>query len=294
MTEERRAIQSNVDYAVKNQPRSLVRRQELLTDGETVHLPCDGGELILAYENGQQSVHWGFDSVDAMRLNFASLWSAASSSIDRDNIDHIVMNIEQLAQRDLVIPILQQESFELFAEWIELIHPELPDAPPEFSTGISLRRAQEEDLDIFESIWQDSLGELSDGLATFDYFAAEASWAGALELDGKVIGFAFNSLDGSSVGRVLTGAIARDHWGQGYGKELMHAALYQLGSEGVTKAIIRLRPDITQALKTCSGLGMRHHAGGIEWRRSTDETQIQEEIEARRKAGVKARYGNWR
>ena len=59
MTEERRAIQSNVDYAVKNQPRSLVRRQELLTDGETVHLPCDGGELILAYENGQQSVHWG-------------------------------------------------------------------------------------------------------------------------------------------------------------------------------------------------------------------------------------------
>ena len=294
MTTERRAIGQSTEFTVRNEPLNSGKRIGLLEQDGTVHLSSATGELILAHENGQQSVYWGFDSIDSMRKEFLSMWDELLTSVERDDIDYISMNLSQVAARDMVLPILETASFKQFAEWIEMLHPDLPESPPVFSAGIEMRRAGEDDLDIFENIWSESLGDLTDGLATFDDFASRADWAGALTLDGEVIGFAFNGTAISGDGQVLTAAVAPSQWGNGYGKELLQAALYQLGSADHRRAIIRVRPDVRQALKTCSELGMRHSAGGIEWRRSVDEEEIKLELEARRKAGVKARYGGWR
>jgi GNAT superfamily N-acetyltransferase len=294
MTTERRAIGQSTDFTVRNEPLSSGKRAGLLEQDGTVHLSSPTGELILAHENGQQSVYWGFDSIDSMRKEFLAMWDEALISVERDEIDYISMNLSQVAARDMVLPILATASFKQFAEWIEMLHPDLPESPPVFSAGIEMRRAGEDDLDIFENIWSDSLGDLADGLATFDDFASRADWAGALTLNDEVIGFAFNGTSTSGDGQILTAAIAQNHWGKGYGRELLEAALYQLGTVDHRRAVIRVRPDVRQALKICSGLGMRHAAGGIEWRRSIDEEEINLELEARRKAGVKARFGGWR
>jgi GNAT superfamily N-acetyltransferase len=294
MTIERRAIGQNIDFTVRNEPLNSRKRASLLEQDSTVHLSSPNGELMLAHENGQQSVYWGFDSVDSMRKEFATMWEEALVSVDRKEIDYISMNLSQVSARDMVIPILETASFKQFAEWIEMLHPDLPESPPAFSSGIEMRRAGEDDLDIFESIWSDALGELTDGLATFDDFASRADWAGALTLNNEVIGFAFNGTSTSGDGEVLTAAITPSQWGNGYGRELLEAALYQLRTVDHGRAVIKVRPDVRQALKVCSELGMRHSAGGIEWRRSIDEEEINLELEAKRKAGVKARFGGWR
>ena len=294
MTIERRAIGQNIEFTVRNEPLNSRKRASLLEQDSTVHLSSATGELILAHENGQQSVYWGFDSIDSMRKEFAAMWEEALVSVDRDEIDYLSMNLSQVSTREMVIPVLETASFKQFAEWIEMLHPDLPESPPVFSTGIAMRRAGEDDLDIFESIWSDALGELTDGLATFDDFASRADWAGALTLDNEVIGFAFNGTSINGDGEVLTAAITPNQWGNGYGHELLEAALYQLRTIDHVRAVIRVRPDVRQALKICSELGMRHSAGGIEWRRSIDEEEINLELEAKRKAGVKARFGGWR
>ena len=294
MTTERRAIGQNIEFTVRNEPLDSRKRTNLLEQDETVHLSSPNGELILAHENGQQSLYWGFDSIDSMRKEFAVMWEEALVSVEREDIDYISMNLSQVSTRDMVLPILETASFKQFAEWIEMLHPDLPQSPPVISSGIDMRRAGEDDLDSFEIIWSDALGDLTDGLATFDDFASRADWAGALTLDNEVVGFAFNGTSNSGDGEVLTAAIAPNHWGKGYGRELLEAALYQMGTSDHRRAVIRVRPDVRQALKICSALGMRHSAGGVEWRRSIDESEINLELEASRKAGVKARFGGWR
>jgi hypothetical protein len=54
------------------------------------------------------------------------------------------------------------------------------------------------------------------------------------------------------------------------------------------------RPDVPQARRTCTAVGFRPGRMGLEYRRTTDEDAIRERLEARRRAGVKARFGNWR
>ena len=67
MTTERRAIGQNIEFTVRNEPLDSRKRTNLLEQDETVHLSSPNGELILAHENGQQSLYWGFDSIDSMR-----------------------------------------------------------------------------------------------------------------------------------------------------------------------------------------------------------------------------------
>jgi hypothetical protein len=75
---------------------------------------------------------------------------------------------------------------------------------------------------------------------------------------------------------------------------VLAAATYALSAADAVRATIRVRPDITQALRVCSSLGFRHQRGGLEYRRDVDEAAIAERRQARRVAGVKARFGKWR
>jgi ribosomal protein S18 acetylase RimI-like enzyme len=115
-----------------------------------------------------------------------------------------------------------------------------------------------------------------------------------LEANGEIAGFALNGGVTRGEGQILAAAVAPEHWGNGYGQLVVSAAMYQLASREALHAAIKVRPDITQGLRTCAQLGFRHQRGGLEFRRDVDEAAIAQARETRRIAGVKARFGDWR
>jgi hypothetical protein len=125
MTTERRAIGQNKEFTVRNEPLNSRKRAHLLEQDETVHLNSPNGELILAHENGQQSLYWGFDSIDSMRKEFAAMWEEALVSVDRDEIDYLSMNLSQVSTREMVIDrVMEIDSKEFCLEdmkWVVLM-----------------------------------------------------------------------------------------------------------------------------------------------------------------------------
>ncbi len=292
----RPTLETEQPYELKNAPLRPRDRRELLERDTTYSIQSEGGEIILAYERGQQQVWWGFRSIEDMRNDFPQMWSEVLQQIDRERIDYVVMDLSGLPTRTWLDPLLQDADFAFFAEWMDMANPDIAGlAVPEFPEGVRMRKADEADLQRFYAIWTEAYGDYGDGPATFDWLTDEAEWAGCLEdEDGDVVAFAMTGPVERGEGRVLAAAVAPEAWGNGYGKLVLAAATYQLSAAGAVKATIRVRPDIKQGLRTCAELGYRHQAAGLEFRRDVDEEAIRERREERRKAGVKARFGGWR
>lgn len=293
---ERRTLEQDQTFGLRNAPLRPLQRRELLEREGTFHIESEDGEVILAPDEGQQRLFWAFRDVESMRQDFPEMWAQAREHIAREEIDYVATDVSGLPTREWLDPLLKDADFELFAEWMDMQNPDLDaDAVPEFPEGVTMRKATEEDLDRFYEIWSEAYGDLGDGPATFDWLTEQAAWAGALEdADGDVIAFAFNAPVERNAGRVLTAAVAPEAWGNGYGRLILGAAVYQLAASEALTAAIRVRPDIKQGLRTCADLGFTYGGAGIEYRRITDEEAIAQRREERRVAGVKARFGKWR
>ncbi len=295
LNESRRLIESASPWTLRNAP---VRPREwrALMDAEgAVHLQSDGGEMLLVPDQGQLRLYWAYESIEEMRSLFPRHFEAMKEEISADVADYVVMDLVNVVNRDWFDPLLRDADFALFAEWMEMAHPALDTvALPEFPEGVSMRRAGDDDIDRLREIWQAAYGDYADGDRSFDAMVNEAAWAGVLVADGEIAAFALNSEVERAEGRILTAAVAPEHWGNGYGKLVLAAAAYQLASKEATRAVLRVRPDIRQALRVCSDLGFRHFRSGIEFRRSVDEAAIAAARETRRIGGVKARFGDWR
>ena len=251
--------------------------------------------MLLAPDQGQQRLHWAYSDIEEMRTLFPEHWAELRKYITADETDYVVMDLISVVNRDWFDPLLKDADFVFFAEWMDMAQPALDATTvPEFPAGVSMRRAADGDIDRLREIWRAAYGEVVDGDRTFDAMVEEAGWAGVLEANGEIAGFALNSNVERAEGRILTAAVAPEHWGNGYGKLVLAAATYQLASKEASRATIRVRPDIKQSLRVCSELGFRHLRSGIEFRRSIDEQAITAKREARRIGGVKARFGDWR
>ncbi|MCK9497029.1 MAG: GNAT family N-acetyltransferase [Dehalococcoidia bacterium] len=292
----RPALETDQPYELKNAPLRPRDRQELLERDTTYAIQSDTGEVILAYEQGQQRIWWGFRSIEDMRNDFPLMWPEVLAHLDRDHVDYVAMDIAGLPTRTWLDPLLQDADFAFFAEWMDMANPDISDfGIPEFPEGITMRKATEDDLQRCYAIWTEAYGDFGDGPATFDWLTDESEWAGCLEdEDGEVVAFAITGAVERGEGRILAAAVAPEAWGNGYGKLILGAATYALAAQGAVKASLRVRPDIKQGLRTCSELGFRHQAAGLEFRREVDEDLIQARRDERRKAGVKARFGGWR
>lgn len=295
MNERRQLEAEDAVFELKNTPLRPRERRELLERDGTFHVQSPNGEVILAPVQGQQELFWAFRSVEDMRQEFPAMWQQAREQIDRDEVDYVTTDVSGLSTREWLDPLLRDADFEFFAEWMDMSNPDLDeDAVPEFPDGVTMRKAQDTDLERIYEIWSEAYGEYGDGPATFDWLTEQAAWAGALEADGELVAFAFNSPVERAEGRVLAAAVAPEAWGNGYGRLILAAAVYQLAATEAVRANIRVRPDIKQGLRTCSDLGFKYARAGIEYRRSIDEEAIAEKREQRRIAGVKARFGKWR
>jgi GNAT superfamily N-acetyltransferase len=280
---------------MRNRPISTREWRELLeTSGATV-IDAEVAQMAIIPERGQLTLHWAFADIDTMRQHYAAMFEELKPEIAEADVDFITQDFVQLQNRDWLKPLLDDTDFQFFAEWIEMTHPGLdPEAIPEFPEGVTMRHATDDDVDRMYEIWTAAYGELIGSPGTFDYYLEHQTWIGALEEDGQVVAFAINGPVEGAEGTIFDAAVAPDAWGKGYGKLVLAAAAYQLTTQEARRATVRVRPDIKQALRNCSELGFRPGIGGLEHRRSTDESANQAHRDARRITGVKARFGGWR
>ena len=295
LNESRRLIESASPWTLRNAPVRPRDWRALVETPGAFYAQDDGGEMLLIPDQGQLRLHWAYANIEEMRALFPKHFAQLRKEITADRADYVVMDLINVVNRDWFDPLLRDADFALFAEWMDMANPALEAVTvPEFPEGVSMRRAGDDDIDRLREIWLEAYGEKADGERTFDALVEAAAWAGVLEANGEIAGFALNSEVERAEGRVLTAAVAPEHWGNGYGKLVLAAALYQLASKEATSAVLRVRPDITHALRVASSLGFRHLRSGIEFRRSVDETAIAAARETRRVGGVKARFGDWR
>ncbi|MEI6136998.1 MAG: GNAT family N-acetyltransferase [Chloroflexota bacterium] len=287
---------SSSPWTLRNAPVRPREWSALVATPGAFHVQDEGGELLLAPDDrGQMRLHWAYSGIEVMRNLFAKQFDQVRKHITADRTDYAVMDLIAFVNRDWVDPLLRETNFDLFAEWMDMAHPALDTVPvPEIPEGVTIRRSTPADTERLRAIWTDAYGEYGDGPRSFDPMLAEATWAGVLERQGEIIGFALNGAITRGEGRILCVAMDPEHQGHGGGKLLLSAALYQLASKDATSAVIRVRPDIKHALRICSSLGMRHQRSGVEYRRSIDADERAAERAANRTAGVRARMGRWR
>ena len=295
LNEPRRLIESSSPWTLRNAPAKPREWRALVEQPGAIRAGDDGGEMLLIPQVGQLRLHWAYLDIEEMRALFPKHWTKLKKNVSAKTTDYVGMDLVAFINRDWLDPLLRDADFEFFAEWMDMTHPAL-DAltPPEFPEGTKMRRAADGDVDRMREVYTEAFGERGDGDRAFDAMVAAASWTGVLEVNGEIAAFALNGEIDRSEGRILTAAAAPEFWGNGYGKLVLTAAGYQLGSQGAERAVIRVRPDIKQSLRVCAELGFRHLRSGIEFRRSVDEKAIAAEREARRVGGVKARFGDWR
>lgn len=292
---ERRQLQAVEPYGLKNMPMRPRERQRLLEIPGTVHIERDGGEIFLVPELGQLRLYWGFEDPETMRQLFPGMFDELRPQITPERGDFVATDLVGLPRREWLMPLFRDASFEFFAEWMDMTHAALnPDDIPEFPEGVSIRRATAEDIDACREIWNTAYGEYGDGAQRFDALVDASSWMGVLEAGGSVAGFVINGEVERAEATILAAAVSPSAWGNEYGRLLLRAASYQLTTQDARRAHIRVRPDIPQALKTCSDVGFRFNRSGLEYRRPTDEAAIEAELAERRRVGVKARFGGWR
>lgn len=292
---ERQRIAERQPFLLRNAPLRPRDRERLLAVPGAVHLSNELGEMLMARQRGQYHLYWAFQDVESMRGLFPRMWEQMRGHIDPDEADHVHLDLIEVQNRDWLDPMLNSADFYKFAEWMEMVHPDLdPAQVPEFPDGVKMRRATDDDLEAFSTIWSDAYGDLNDGARTFEAMVEEVTWAGALEREGEVVAFAMNGAITASEGEVLAACVAPGAWGNGYGRLVLGAAAYRHASQGAASARIRVRPDIKPALKTCADLGFRFKRAGIEYRRPVDEDAIRQTRDERRYVGVKARFGGWR
>jgi len=285
----------NQVMAMRNTPMQDNDWAELIELPGVTSVAADVGSLALVPQMGEVALYWQFTSLDSMRQHFQPMFDELRPEIKESGVDFISMDMVQVRDRDWIQPLLDDAHFEFFAEWLGMTHPSLePEAVPEIPDHMQLRQAVDDDVEKMFEIWTDGYGDLVQGPGTFNHYLDSSSWIGILEDDGVIVGFAINGPVEAGTGIIFDVVIASDHWNNGYGRLMLDAAAYQLTTQDARRAVIRVRPDIKQALRVCSNAGFRAGIGGIEYRRSTDEEAIVQMKAERRKSGVKARFGGWR
>ena len=295
MTNEPRELQRPLS-TIRNTPMSQRDWSDLLDGDDVAAIESDAGGMVLALEDGQVNLHYGFANLEELRVEFVPMWEELHSELESFEANYVRIDLIQLPDRTWIEPLLTDISFQPNGEWMEMVitevDPNMP--PPEFPDGVAMRRGGPDDADRIVEIESEGYGDYSDGEAATRVRVEQAGWIGILEDNGEAIGYAINDDIENARGRVLSAAVEPDAWGNGYGELVLAAATYQLIASEARSVSVVVRPEVGQALRATQALGYRPGLRGIEWRRTTDEEAIEERLAQIKERGVKARFGNWR
>jgi hypothetical protein len=156
--EQRRAIEAaGATYTLRNMPMRPAAWQALIDRPDTIRVSNEDGEMLLVPERGQLRLYGGFVDLEAMRESFVEMFEAIRGDIGADRAEFVAMDLVGLPDREWLNPLLREIDFNFFAEWMEMVNPRLDaNAVPEFPDGVSMRRAQDADIDRLREIYLES------------------------------------------------------------------------------------------------------------------------------------------
>lgn len=291
-TDERRAL-NEARPMLRNMPMRSRAWRELLERDDAATIEGDTGALVLAVQDGQLNLHYAFTELEEMRLDFVPMFDDLTSEIESFEADYVRIDLIQIPDRTWIVPLLLQTSFTEFGEWMDMVHYDLnPDAPPpDFPDEVSMRRGGPEDFGRIVEIESAAYDEFADGEPATRLRLESAAWIGVLDRDGEPVAYAINGPVERAEGRVLSAAVDPAAWGNGYGSLMLGAAIYQLTANEARRAVMRVRPDISQGIRTARDLGFSPGTSGVEFRRPTDEQVIAERHAQKRAAHDKVKLG---
>lgn len=283
-------------HQIRNTPIRLRDWRELLESDDVASIEGPDGTLALVEQDGQLNLHYGFSGPEEMRYQFEELFNQLSPEIDTFDAQYVRIDLVQVPDRNWIEPLLHNVDFRDFGGWIDMIRADLDHTapPPEFPPGIEIRRAEPEDADRIVEIELAAYGDFSDGEMTTRQRLESALWTGVLLRGDQVVAYAINGPVELAHARILSAAVDPSESGNGFGKIVSSAAIYQLTASDARSAIVRVRQEMPQALKVAQDLGFTPGHGGMELRRPVDEQEIIERRQQERYRGMKARFGDWR
>ncbi|MSP22888.1 MAG: N-acetyltransferase [Dehalococcoidia bacterium] len=281
---------------LRNTPLRPREWDEILERDDVTSVRLDEGEMALVPRDGQLFLHFAFLGEEEGRVHFAELFDALEEDIEDEGWPYSRVDLVEMMNRIWIEPLLSEADFRQHGEWMEMerreLNAEMP--APEIPETYRMRRATEADHDSIIAIEAAAYADASAGEEAMRIRLQQAAWAGVLEHDGAVVGYAVNGGVERNVARVLSLAVEPDSWGAGLGRVLVEAAAYQIASQGAARAVVELNPTVGASIRAARDAGFRPGRRGIEWRRTTDPEMRAAIREEARRIGVKARFGEHR
>lgn len=295
MTFERNTVEAATPR-LRNRPLRPREWDELIERDDVTSVSLEEGTLALVPTHGQLCLYFAFLGEEEGRTHFAELFNELADDIADDGWPYTRIDLVEMMNRIWIEPLLQDAEFRPHGEWMEFERRELREdmPPPEIPEGYRMRRATEADHEQIVELEAAAYGDDARGEEATRISLQQANWTGVLEQDGRVCGYAINATAERGVGRIVSLAVDPDDWGQGLGRVLAEAAAYQVASQGATRATVEINPEVGPAIRALRAAEFRPGRRGVEWRRVTDAAAREQIRESERRAGVKARFGQWR
>ena len=279
----------------RNMPRSIDEWEQLLDGGGTHAVETDVGEMAFVEDGGQLHLHYAFDTLEAMKLVWHSMFDVLRPRILEMGYPYLVIDLVEHPNRRWIEGLLDENDFERLGDWLEFTHNDIRDlAPPEIPEGLTMRRGNEDDHEAVIALEGRAYGDFTDGATATRGRLGEAAWLGVLERDGELIAYALNSAVEGGSGTVISCAVQPREQNRGIGKVILGAATYQLASAGARTATVRVWPEIPRGARIAQALGYRVGRRGIGLRRDSDEELLAQHREEQRIRNMRVRFGGWR
>ena len=295
MTRSRTPERLDDALQTRNMPRSIDEWEQLL-DGDGTHaVETDVGEMAFVEDGGQLHLHYAFDTLEAMKLVWHSMFDVLRPRILEMGYPYLVIDLVEHPNRRWIEGLLDENDFERLGDWLEFTHNDIRDlAPPEIPAGLTMRRGNEDDHEAVIALEGRAYGDFTDGATATRGRLGEAAWLGVLERDGELIAYALNSAVEGGSGTVISCAVQPREQNRGIGKVILGAATYQLASAGARTAAVRVWPEIPRGARIAQALGYRVGRRGIGLRRDSDEELLAQHREEQRIRNMRVRFGGWR
>ena len=279
----------------RNMPRTVDEWEDLLDSDGTHAVETEVGEMAFVEDGGQLHLHYAFDTLEAMKQVWHSMFEVLRPRILDLGYPYLVIDLVEHPNRRWIEGLLDENDFEELGDWLEFTHNDIRDLdPPEIPTGLTMRRGNEGDHEAVIELEGRAYGDFTDGATATRNRLAEAAWLGMLERDGELIAYALNSAVEGGAGTVISCAVQPREQNRGIGKVILGAATYQLASAGARTATVRVWPEIPRGARIAQAIGYRVGRRGVEMRRDSDEAVLEQHREEQRIRNMRVRFGGWR
>ncbi|MCY4615774.1 MAG: GNAT family N-acetyltransferase, partial [Chloroflexi bacterium] len=276
----------------RNMPRTVDEWEDLLDSDGTHAVETEVGEMAFVEDGGQLHLHYAFDTLEAMKQVWHSMFEVLRPRILDLGYPYLVIDLVEHPNRRWIEGLLDENDFEQLGDWLEFTHNDIRNLdPPEIPTGLTMRRGNEDDHEAVIDLEGRAYGDFTDGATATRNRLAEAAWLGVLERDGELIAYALNSAVEEGAGTVISCAVQPREQNRGIGKVILGAATYQLASAGSRTAAVRVWPEIPRGARIAQAIGYRVGRRGIELRRDSDEAVLEQHREEQRIRNMRVRFG---